>query len=59
VGSGSPSPSGCRRSGPRSFHAGVNTLAYAASKGRLARLMLAQANEWAPLGIRVNAVAPG
>ncbi|HZG35136.1 MAG TPA: SDR family oxidoreductase [Gaiellaceae bacterium] len=42
-----------------SFHAGVNTLAYAASKGGLARLMQAQANEWAPLGIRVNAVAPG
>ena len=42
-----------------SFHAGVNTLPYAASKGGLARLMQAQANEWAPLGIRVNAVAPG
>jgi 2-deoxy-D-gluconate 3-dehydrogenase len=42
-----------------SFHAGVNTLAYAASKGGLARMMQAQANEWAPLGIRVNAVAPG
>ena len=42
-----------------SFHAGVNTLAYAASKGALARMMQAQANEWAPLGIRVNAIAPG
>jgi 2-deoxy-D-gluconate 3-dehydrogenase len=42
-----------------SFHAGVNTLPYAASKGALARLMQAQANEWAPHGIRVNAVAPG
>ena len=42
-----------------SFHAGVNTLAYAASKGGLAQMMKAQANEWAPLGIRVNAVAPG
>jgi 2-deoxy-D-gluconate 3-dehydrogenase len=42
-----------------SFHAGVNTLPYAASKGGLARMMQAQANEWAPLGIRVNAVAPG
>ena len=42
-----------------SFHAGINTLAYAASKGALAQLMKAQANEWAPLGIRVNAVAPG
>ena len=42
-----------------SFHAGINTLAYAASKGGIAQLMKAQANEWAPLGIRVNAVAPG
>ena len=42
-----------------SFHAGINTLAYAASKGGLAQLMKAEANEWAPLGIRVNAVAPG
>jgi 2-deoxy-D-gluconate 3-dehydrogenase len=42
-----------------SFHAGVNTLAYATSKGALAQMMKAQANEWAPLGIRVNAVAPG
>jgi 2-deoxy-D-gluconate 3-dehydrogenase len=42
-----------------SFHAGINTLAYAASKGGLAQMMKAQANEWGPLGIRVNAVAPG
>jgi 2-dehydro-3-deoxy-D-gluconate 5-dehydrogenase len=42
-----------------SFHAGVNTLPYAASKGGLAQMTKAQANEWAPLGIRVNAVAPG
>jgi 2-dehydro-3-deoxy-D-gluconate 5-dehydrogenase len=42
-----------------SFHAGLNALAYAASKGALAQLMKAQANEWAPLGLRVNAVAPG
>jgi 2-dehydro-3-deoxy-D-gluconate 5-dehydrogenase len=42
-----------------SFHAGINTLPYAASKGGLAQMMKAQANEWAPLGIRVNAVAPG
>jgi 2-dehydro-3-deoxy-D-gluconate 5-dehydrogenase len=42
-----------------SFHAGINTAAYAASKGGIAQLMKAEANEWAPLGIRVNAVAPG
>jgi 2-deoxy-D-gluconate 3-dehydrogenase len=42
-----------------SFHAGLNTAAYAASKGAVAQLTKAQANEWAPLGIRVNAVAPG
>jgi 2-deoxy-D-gluconate 3-dehydrogenase len=42
-----------------SFHAGMNTLAYATSKGGLAQMTKAQANEWAPLGIRVNAVAPG
>jgi 2-deoxy-D-gluconate 3-dehydrogenase len=42
-----------------SFHAGINTAAYAASKGGVAQLTKAQANEWAPLGIRVNAVAPG
>lgn len=42
-----------------SFHAGMNTLAYAASKGAVAQITKAQSNEWAPLGIRVNAVAPG
>jgi NAD(P)-dependent dehydrogenase (short-subunit alcohol dehydrogenase family) len=32
---------------------------YSASKGALASLTRAAAVEWAPLGIRVNAVAPG
>jgi 2-deoxy-D-gluconate 3-dehydrogenase len=42
-----------------SFFGGVNVAAYAASKGAVAQLAKSQANEWAPLGIRVNAVAPG
>jgi 2-deoxy-D-gluconate 3-dehydrogenase len=42
-----------------SFQGGVNVCSYAAAKGGVARLTEALANEWAPLGIRVNAVAPG
>jgi 2-deoxy-D-gluconate 3-dehydrogenase len=42
-----------------SFEGGLNVSAYTASKGGLAQLTKALANEWAPLGIRVNAVAPG
>lgn len=42
-----------------SFFGGVNVAAYSASKGGVAQLTKSQANEWAPLGIRVNAVAPG
>lgn len=42
-----------------SFQGGINVCAYAASKGGVAQLTKALANEWAPLGIRVNAVAPG
>jgi len=39
---------------------GIPTLAaYGASKGGLAALTAALATEWAPLGIRVNALAPG
>ena len=32
---------------------------YAASKGGVAQLVKALANEWAPLGVNVNAIAPG
>jgi 2-deoxy-D-gluconate 3-dehydrogenase len=42
-----------------SFQGGVNVAAYAASKSGLAGLTRALANEWAPLGIAVNAIAPG
>ncbi len=41
------------------FQGGINVAAYAASKGGVAQLTRALANEWARLGIRVNAVAPG
>lgn len=42
-----------------SFQGGINVPGYAASKGALASLLKAFANEWAPYGITVNGVAPG
>lgn len=42
-----------------SFFGGVNASAYSASKGGVVQLVKSLSNEWAPLGIRVNAVAPG
>jgi 2-deoxy-D-gluconate 3-dehydrogenase len=42
-----------------SFQGGVFVPAYAASKGAVAQLTKALANEWAPRGINVNAIAPG
>ena len=42
-----------------SFQGGWNVSSYAASKAGVANMARALANEWAPLGIRVNAVAPG
>jgi 2-deoxy-D-gluconate 3-dehydrogenase len=42
-----------------SFSGGFQAAAYAASKGGLAQLTKALANEWAPHGVNVNAIAPG
>jgi 2-deoxy-D-gluconate 3-dehydrogenase len=42
-----------------SFQGGVTVAAYAASKGGVAQLTKALANEWAPRGVNVNAIAPG
>jgi 2-deoxy-D-gluconate 3-dehydrogenase len=42
-----------------SFQGGVNVPGYAAAKGGLANLTHALANEWAPRGVNVNAIAPG
>ena len=41
------------------FQGGVTVPAYAAAKGGLAQLTKALANEWAPKGVQVNAIAPG
>ena len=42
-----------------SFQGGVTVPGYAAAKGGIAQLTKALANEWAPHGINVNAIAPG
>jgi 2-deoxy-D-gluconate 3-dehydrogenase len=41
------------------FQGGITVPAYAASKGGVAQLTKALANEWAQYGIQVNAIAPG
>jgi 2-deoxy-D-gluconate 3-dehydrogenase len=41
------------------FQGGVFVPAYAAAKGGVGQLTKALANEWAPHGINVNAIAPG
>lgn len=42
-----------------SFQGGIRVPAYTASKGGVAQLTKALANEWAPNNIQVNAIAPG
>ena len=42
-----------------SFSGGITVPAYAASKGGVAQITKALANEWASAGIQVNAIAPG
>ncbi|WP_345253487.1 SDR family oxidoreductase [Flaviaesturariibacter amylovorans] len=42
-----------------SFQGGINVPGYAASKGALASLVKALANEWGSKGVQVNGIAPG
>ncbi len=42
-----------------SFSGGLNVSSYAATKGGVGQLTKALANEWAPHGVNVNAIAPG
>jgi 2-deoxy-D-gluconate 3-dehydrogenase len=42
-----------------SIQGGINVVAYTASKHAIAGLTRALANEWAPRGVQVNAIAPG
>jgi 2-deoxy-D-gluconate 3-dehydrogenase len=42
-----------------SFQGGIRVPAYAAAKGGVVQLTKAFSNEWAALGINVNAIAPG
>ena len=42
-----------------SFSGGINVPSYSASKGAVAQVTKALANEWARFGVNVNAIAPG
>jgi 2-deoxy-D-gluconate 3-dehydrogenase len=42
-----------------SFQGGITVPSYSASKGAVAQITKALANEWAKFGINVNAIAPG
>jgi len=42
-----------------SFQGGINVPGYAASKGAVAQITKAFANEWAAKGVNVNAIVPG
>ena len=42
-----------------SYQGGITVPGYAASKGGIAQLTMALANEWAGKGVNVNAIAPG
>jgi len=42
-----------------SFQGGITVPSYAAAKHAVAGLTKALANEWAPMGVNVNAIAPG
>jgi len=42
-----------------SFQGGITVPGYAASKGAVASLVKAFANEWASKGVNVNGIAPG
>lgn len=41
------------------FQGGITVPGYAASKGAIGQMTMAFANEWASLGVNVNAIAPG